>query len=76
MELGFWILVVSGFPDFSAVFRISKPRIPDSTSKNFPDSGIRIPLHWAPCPDFQSVSSYCFSVFFVLFLFVWFFAGL
>ena len=22
-------------------------RIPDSTSKNFPDSGIRIPLHWA-----------------------------
>ena len=47
MGLGFWILVVSGFPDFSAVFRISKPRIPDSTSKNFPDSGIRIPSYLA-----------------------------
>ena len=26
-------------------FRISKPRISDSISKIFPDSGIRIPLH-------------------------------
>ena len=40
-----------------AVFRIPKPRTPDSTanfskipnstSKNFEDSGIQIPLHWA-----------------------------
>ena len=37
--VGFWIL--------SAVFRIPKPRIPDSTSKKFLDSGIRIPLHGA-----------------------------
>ena len=28
-------------------FRIPKPRIPDSTRKIFPDSGIRIPLHGA-----------------------------
>ena len=28
-----------------AVFRILNPRIPGSTSKNFTDSGIRIPLH-------------------------------
>ena len=45
--VGFWIPY--------AVFRIPKPRIPDSTikispipdstSKNFPDSGIRITLH-------------------------------
>ena len=27
------------------VFRIPKPRIPNSTSKNFPDSRIRIPFH-------------------------------
>ena len=40
-----------------AVFRIPKPRIPDSTSKNFPDSGTRVPLYgvnenlraWWPC---------------------------
>ena len=37
--VGFWIL--------SAVFRIPKPMIPDSTSKKFLDSGIRIPLHGA-----------------------------
>ena len=30
-----------------AGFRIPKPSIPDSTSKNFLDSGIRIPLHGA-----------------------------
>ena len=41
----------SGFQSFVgfripwAVFRIPKPRIPDSTSKIFLDSGIRIPLH-------------------------------
>ena len=28
-----------------AEFWISKPTVPDSTGKNFPDSGIRIPLH-------------------------------
>ena len=33
-----------------AVFRITKPRIPDSTSKIFPDSEIRIPLHVATGP--------------------------
>ena len=37
--VGFWIL--------SAVFGIPKHRIPDSTSKKFLDSGIRIPLHGA-----------------------------
>ena len=36
-----------GFRIPTAVFRIPSPRIPDSTSKNFPGSGIRIPLHEA-----------------------------
>ena len=40
---GFQSLV--GFRILSAVFRIPKPRIPDSGSKKFLDSGIRIPLH-------------------------------
>ena len=59
---GFRILcqltLVPGFQIPWAVFRIPKPRIPrisqaklslvsDSTSKAFPDSGIRIPLHGA-----------------------------
>ena len=40
------ILSLVGFRIPYAVFRIpAKPRIPDSTSKNFPDSGIRIPSH-------------------------------
>ena len=39
--LGFWISIVSGIPDNPwAVFRISQPRIPDSMSKLFPDSGL------------------------------------
>ena len=40
---GFQSLV--GFRILSAVFRIPRPRIPDSGSKKFLDSGIRIPLH-------------------------------
>ena len=36
----------SGFQSLVG-FRIPKPRIPDSTSKKFLDSGIRIPLHGA-----------------------------
>ena len=56
-SLGFWIpcrgfrIPVTGFQSLVgfrilwAVFWIPKPRIPDSTSKNCTDSGIRIPLH-------------------------------
>ena len=36
-----------GFQIPWAVFRIPEPRIPVSASKNFPDSGIWIPLHVA-----------------------------
>ena len=36
-----------GFRIPLAVYRIPKPRIPDSTNKIFLDSEIRIPLHWA-----------------------------
>ena len=43
LDSGFQSLV--GFRILSAGFRIPKPRIPDSTSKKFLDSGIRIPLH-------------------------------
>ena len=39
-----------GFRIPRTVFRIPKPRIPDSTSKIFPDSGIRIPFHGAIYP--------------------------
>ena len=45
VDSGFQSLV--GFRIPSAGFWIPKPRIPDSTSKNFLDSGIRIPLHGA-----------------------------
>ena len=45
LDSGFQSLVV--FRILSAGFRIPKPRIPDSTSKKFVDSGIRIPLHGA-----------------------------
>ena len=45
MDSGFQSLV--GFRIPIAGFRIPKPRIPDSTSKKFLDSGIRIPLHGA-----------------------------
>ena len=57
LDSGFQSLV--GFRIPSAGFRIPKPRIPDSTSKKFLDSGIRIPLHGAKsfekCP-FQVAS--------------------
>ena len=56
-EIGFRIPKFAGFRIPWAVFRIPKPRIPDSTSKfsqildstskNFLHSGIRIPLHKA-----------------------------
>ena len=36
-----------------AILPIPKPRIPDSTSKNFPDSGIQIPLHLGVTINFQ-----------------------
>ena len=42
LDSGFQSLVGSGFLEF----RIPKPRIPDST-KHFPDSRIRMPLHGA-----------------------------
>ena len=41
LDSGFQSLV--RFRILSAVFRIPKPRIPDSTNNNFPDCGIRIP---------------------------------
>ena len=47
VELGFWIPIVSGFRILWAVLQIPKHRISDSTSKNFSDSRIRIPLHGA-----------------------------
>ena len=47
LDSGFQSIV--GFRIPWAVFWIPKPRIPDSKSKNFPDSGIRIPLPWAIC---------------------------
>ena len=48
VELGFQLLV--RFRILTAVFRISGfqgPGFQNSTSKNFPDSGIQIPLRWA-----------------------------
>ena len=45
LDSGFQSLV--GFRILSAGFRIPKPRIPDSTSKKFLDSGIRNPFHGA-----------------------------
>ena len=45
LDSGFQSLV--GFRIPWAVFRIPNPRIPDSISIIFPDSGIRIPLHGA-----------------------------
>ena len=43
LDSGFQLLV--GFRIPLIVFHISKPRILDSASKNFLDSGIRIPIH-------------------------------
>ena len=60
MELGLWIPIVRGIPDALNSVPDSKPRIPysastifpdssfRSTSKNFRESKIRIPLHRAP----------------------------
>jgi len=45
LDSGFQSLV--GFRILWDVFHIPKPKIPDSTSPNFPDSGIRFPLHGA-----------------------------
>ena len=45
LDSGFQSLV--GFRTPWAVFRVPRPRIPDSTCENFPDSGIWIPLHGA-----------------------------
>ena len=45
LDSGFQSLV--GFRILSTGFLIPKPRFPDSTSKKFLDSGIRIPLHGA-----------------------------
>ena len=49
-----------------AVFRIPKPRIPDSTSKNFSDYGIRIPLHGAEWKKYIYIiirfCIFCFAV--------------
>ena len=44
VELLFWISIVSGIPDSLSCILDSKASISDSTSKNFTDSGIRIPL--------------------------------
>ena len=49
LDSGFQSLV--GFRILIAGFRIPKPRIPDSRSKKFLDSGIRIPLHGANYGD-------------------------
>ena len=43
--LGTWFQSLVGFRILWAVFWIPKLRIPDSSSKNCTDSGIRIPLH-------------------------------
>ena len=50
MEPGFWIPIFSGIPDSLCCIRIPKPRIQDPTSKNLPDSGIRIPINGAIRP--------------------------
>ena len=61
LDSGFQSLV--GFRILSAGFRIPKPRIPDSTSKKFLDSGIRIPLHGAilSIPNHCILKSLCCS---------------
>ena len=56
VELGLWISIINGIPDFLSCIPNSKaqdsgfhkhifPRILDSVSKNFPESGIPTPLH-------------------------------
>ena len=44
VEIGFHIPIVTGITDSWVEFRIPKPRISDSTNKDFPDSGIWITL--------------------------------
>ena len=46
-DIGFLILMVRRIPDFLGCIWIPRPRISDSTSKNFSDSRIRISLHEA-----------------------------
>ena len=49
LDSGFELLV--GFRIPTPVFRIPRPRIPDSTSKNFQDSGFqmqKVPGFWNP----------------------------
>ena len=47
VEAGLRILPLAGFRIPQSRLRIPKPRIPDSTSKDFLDSAILIPLHGA-----------------------------
>ena len=57
VETGLRILIVSGIPDSLSCILYSTAKIcwiPDSTSKSFPDSGIRIPLHGANDSPFPS----------------------
>ena len=49
VELGFWIPIVSGIPDFVSC-------IPDSKSKILPDSGF--PYMWGERSDFSSLSNH------------------
>ena len=49
VELGFWIPIVSGIPDFVSC-------IPDSKSKILPDSGF--PYMWGEMSDFLSLSNH------------------
>ena len=72
LDSGFELLV--GFRIPTPVFRIPRPRIPDSTSKNFqdsgfqmqnfPDSGIRIPLHGAI--DSITIMFRCLPLFYIV----------
>ena len=72
LDSGFQSLV--GFRILSAGFRIPKPRIPDSRSKKFQDSGIRIPLHGAtfnwPNKPFQKKQSFTWNILFLLIFYV------
>ena len=56
LDSGFELLV--GFRIPTPVFRIPRPRIPDSTSKNFPDSGIRIRLKGANALVYGSIMAF------------------
>ena len=62
MDLGFRIPIVSGIPDSYSFFADSKPRIPDSTSRNFhfriqSAKVIRFPLHGAKCSFWRALDS-------------------